>query len=96
MCTSPTGLTLHPYLTGLNTFSRLVSMYTKLVILPNNKVLIRLVTIPFSCLVTCEGDIEYTGCDDTEHIGLRPEHFPYGLLARRSWRGEVGRMFLML
>ena len=42
----------------------------------NDDVLTRLAIGPFSRLFTCEGDIEYTGCSNTEHRGLKARDPP--------------------
>ncbi len=41
-----------------------------------NDELIRLTTVSFFRLFTCEGDIEHTGYDNTEHRGLKARASP--------------------
>jgi hypothetical protein len=52
----------------------------------NDDVLTRLAIGPFSRLFTCEGDMEYTGCGNTEQRGLKTREPPCCHLAQISWR----------
>jgi hypothetical protein len=47
----------------------MITLYVSPSVKTNDALLSRLATVPFSRLFSCEGNLEYSGCDSTEHRG---------------------------